>query len=232
MEIKNLVTAVLAVMKEVENIDKNLSVGTGYGSYKGVQDKDVKLAFNRAMVKNGLVMLPVDVQGNATIERWEETYNGNKKVKQSVLTEVHTKYLLAHTSGECVELAGYGHGVDSQDKSAGKATTYAMKYALLYSFVTPTGSIDDADKTHSEEIETPPKKAVKKQVKKPAKPTQPAKATNIPSEAEIDKAINIIRLLDTAKEMRELANSDGFKKYRVSERYNKEVKSIIATKEM
>ena len=44
---------------------------------------------------------------------------------------VKTKYLLLHESGESLELAGYGHGIDSQDKGAGKATTYAMKNALL-----------------------------------------------------------------------------------------------------
>jgi hypothetical protein len=40
--------------------------------------------------------------------------------------------------------------VDTQDKSAGKATTYALKNALLYTFLVPTGTIDDADVTHSE----------------------------------------------------------------------------------
>jgi hypothetical protein len=49
-------------------------------------------------------------------------------------------------------LAGYGHGVDSQDKGAGKATTYAMKNMLLYSFMTPVGKIDDTETTHSEDI--------------------------------------------------------------------------------
>ena len=62
-----------------------------------------------------------------------------------------------HESGEYEIISGYGHGVDTMDKAAGKATTYALKYALLYTFMTPTGRIDDTDNTHSEEIE-PPKK--------------------------------------------------------------------------
>ena len=52
-----------------------------------------------------------------------------KKSKQSVFTDAHTKYLLLHTSGESIELSGYGQGVDTQDKGAGKATTYALKNA-------------------------------------------------------------------------------------------------------
>ena len=47
---------------------------------------------------------------------------------------------------------GYGHGIDSQDKAPGKATTYALKYALLYTFMVATGKIDDADSTHSDDI--------------------------------------------------------------------------------
>ena len=46
------------------------------------------------------------------------------------------------------------------DKSAGKATTYALKYALLYLFMVPTGKIDDADKTQPpKEGRQAPKKA-------------------------------------------------------------------------
>jgi hypothetical protein len=56
---------------------------------------------------------------------------------------------------------GYGHGVDPQDKGAGKATTYALKNCLLYTFLTPVGKIDDTDKTHSDEIPSPPKSTLK-----------------------------------------------------------------------
>jgi hypothetical protein len=64
--------------------------------------------------------------------------------------------MLLHRSGESMEIAGYGHGTDPQDKAAGKATTYALKYAMLYTFLVPTGDIDDADKTHSDQHATPP----------------------------------------------------------------------------
>ena len=61
-----------------------------------------------------------------------------------------------------MQIVGYGHGVDSQDKGAGKATTYALKYALLYSFLTPVGKIDDSDTHHSEEITVPKTQATPK----------------------------------------------------------------------
>lgn len=153
---ENLSKAIIAVMNDVKGIEKSMTVGEGRMSYKGVPDKEVKKIIGASMAKNGLSMLPIDVEAITKIERWEEAdYSGKIKTKQSVFTEVKTKYLLLHTSGESLEISGYGHGVDSQDKGAGKATTYALKYALLYSFLVPTGDIDDADAMHSQEIETP-----------------------------------------------------------------------------
>ena len=147
--------AIINVMKEVKNIDKNLQVGEGKSAYKGVADKDVKSVIGQAMEKHGLAIIPLSINPKVDIQRWEETNNYGTKMKTQVFTEVSTKYLLLHESGESLEIEGYGHGIDSQDKSAGKATTYALKYALLYTFLVPTGQIDDTDKVSSEYIETP-----------------------------------------------------------------------------
>jgi hypothetical protein len=157
---KEISKAILAVMQEVKGIDKSMTVGSGKSSYKGVSDQVVKEILQPAMIKNGLSILPTDVQAKTTTDRWEETTEYGKKMKQSTFTEVTTKYLLLHTSGESIELAGYGHGVDNQDKGAGKATTYALKYALLYTFLIPTGKIDDADTTHSDDVDVPKGKSV------------------------------------------------------------------------
>lgn len=155
---KNLVKALIQVMKDIPGIEKNTTVGTGQNSYQGVSDKDVKESVRKAMISNGLIIVPVDIEDNVRIERWEEEreWNGKKSIqqKQSVFTTVKTTYKLIHESGEELQVVGYGHGVDSQDKGAGKATTYALKYALLYLGLIPTGAIDDADNTHSEEIQT------------------------------------------------------------------------------
>ena len=127
---KNLTKAVIAVMKAVKGMEKNSKVGTGKSSYNGTKDQDVKEVFNEALAKNGLIMLPIDIEEHTEIERWQESTQYGDKMKQSVFTKVKTKYLLAHESGEQIELVGYGHGVDTQDKSAGKATTYALKNCL------------------------------------------------------------------------------------------------------
>jgi len=157
--ISELMKAVVKVMADVSNIEKNLTVGTGISAYKGVSDKDVKEKVGSAMEKNGLAIFTTKVEPSIQIDRWEEDviYNGNtqRKTKQQAFTEVKTNYILAHTSGEWIELAGYGQGVDTQDKGAGKATTYALKNILLYTFMIPTGTIDDSDNEHSDSKEVP-----------------------------------------------------------------------------
>lgn len=161
---ENLAKAVIAVMREVKGMEKNSRVGGNSASaYDGTKYSDVAEKFNEAMEKNGLCILPTSVEDETFIDRWEEEDQWSKstpkamKTKQSVFTKVKTKYLLLHSSGESVTLAGYGHGVDPQDKGAGKATTYALKNALLYTFLTPVGKMDDSDTTHSNDIKTPPK---------------------------------------------------------------------------
>jgi hypothetical protein len=153
----NLIKAVLSVMDEVKGIDKTMNVGTGSSSYKGMSDKEVKKIIGTSMKKHGLVIFPIGIEPKTTIERWEESGQYGNKTKQSVFTEVVTTYLLCHESGESVELKGLGNGADSQDKSAGKSTTYALKNTLLYTFLVPTGTIDDADNTHSDEAAVPRK---------------------------------------------------------------------------
>ena len=149
---KNLAKAIISVMNDIKGIEKTMTVGEGRMSYKGVPDQEVKKIIKASMVKNGLCLLPIKIEPTTRVERWEEADNyGKVKMKQTVFTEVNATYLLMHESGESQEISGYGQGVDSQDKGAGKATTYALKYALLYSFLVPTGDIDDADSTHSQD---------------------------------------------------------------------------------
>lgn len=164
-KIDELVKAIIQVMGKVKNIEKTMTVGSGNNAYKAVSDKDVKLAVGQAMEDAGLALVPIDVQPTTRIERWEEAdYQSKIKTKQNVFTEVKVDYLLMHTSGQFIHVQGYGHGTDPQDKSAGKATTYAMKYLLLYMFIVPTGSIPDSD------VPTPPvnMKPLPKEVEKTA----------------------------------------------------------------
>lgn len=150
--IKAIAAAIILVMQEVKNIEKNAEVGSGTYKYSGVSDKDVKQQVGAAMVKFGLCIVPTGIASKAEMARWNE----GGRDKQQVFVEVTTTYLLMHAeSGEWLEITGYGHGIDTMDKAAGKATTYGLKYALLYTFMIATGKIDDADTTHSKDLPVP-----------------------------------------------------------------------------
>jgi hypothetical protein len=179
---ENLAKALVACMGDIDNVEKNSTVGSGNYSYKGVSDKDVKVTARRAMIKHGLSLIPTGVHNEIHVDRWEE---GGRQ-KQSVFVEVKTTYTLLHISGESMEIAGYGHGMDTADKAAGKATTYALKYALLYLFMIPTGEIDDADKTHSDEMTAPPKNARRTTATPTAKPVPVAKPSLTPEHKHWD----------------------------------------------
>lgn len=153
----SLHNAIIRVMEEVKGIDKSTTVGEGKNAYKGVADKDVKLIIGQSMAKNGLTCIPIDVKPTTRIDRWEEVNSYGNKQKQSVFVEVVVTYKLTWAGdGSSIDIVGYGHGVDSQDKASGKAMTYALKNALLYSFLVPTGAIDDTDNSHSDQLPTPP----------------------------------------------------------------------------
>ena len=161
--ISELVEAITKVMSQVRGMEKNSRVGVGKAAYDGTKDQDVKEAFNKALSGNGLCIIPIKITPTVRVDRFEALdYNKNKVQKQSVFTEVNCEYILAHTSGQYMQISGYGHGVDPQDKGAGKATTYALKNALLYTFLTPVGKIDDTDTTHSNDIAPPPPKSPNK----------------------------------------------------------------------
>ena len=162
---KNIIKAIIKVQQTVCNLEKNASVGIGKNSYDGTKMFDVMTAFNKAMSDNGLSILTTDIDDDIRVERWNEQTPYGEKSKQSVFCALKVKYLLLHTSGESVELAGYGHGVDPQDKASGKALTYSLKNTLINTFLTPVGKVEDTDATHSDDIDVPKKKATPKKTK-------------------------------------------------------------------
>ena len=144
-------------MAEVEYLQKDDTVGTGVNAYKGISDEKVKLTLRKSMITHGLICVPVSIVTETKQERWTEadpySKTGGTKTKQQIFSDIKVTFRIYHVSGSYIEGQSTGHGVDSQDKAAGKAMTYAMKIFLLNTFMIPTG--DDTDKTHSIDIEIP-----------------------------------------------------------------------------
>ena len=77
---KNLIKAVLNCMKEIENIDKGMTVGAGTKvAYKGVSDKDVKIIVGKSMKANGLVIFPTNIEEKTETNYFLDKYGNSKQ---------------------------------------------------------------------------------------------------------------------------------------------------------
>lgn len=142
----NIFEKINAVMKEIEYLTKDDQVSFGTTKYKAISEEKVTTAVRNELVKQGIVIIPVEQQSeNKELIRTEKSVN--------MLTSVHVKYRIQNIedSNDYIEVESNGTGVDTQDKGVGKAMTYAYKYMLLRTFAIPTG--EDPDKISSAEID-------------------------------------------------------------------------------
>lgn len=147
---KNIYQRISDVMADVSYLQKDDDVPTGNGkSYKAITEEKVTSAIRAAMIKHGLVIVPIRQEHTRTDETVETKY-GNRINR---ITEVDTTYRIQNIDNpdDYIEAVSSGTGADTQDKGIGKAMTYAYKYLLLRTFAIPTG--EDADKISSEKYD-------------------------------------------------------------------------------
>ena len=147
-EAKTVYEKILAVMSAVNYLNKDGFVETGKGKgYKALTDEKVLAAVRPALVAAGLVILPVKMEQQRTDEQ-VKAYDGSTKTNR--ITDVSVTYRIINVSDpdDFVEVVSSGTGVDTQDKGIGKAMTYAKKYAILNSFLIPSG--EDTDQISSD----------------------------------------------------------------------------------
>lgn len=133
----NIYQRINAVMQDIQYLTKDDRVEYKNTKYKAISEEKVTTAVRSSMMKNGLVMFPIQ----QSISRDEQ------------ITTVNVTYQMVNMDNpdEMILIASSGQGYDSQDKGSGKAMTYAFKYALLRTFMIPTG--EDPDKVSSEQID-------------------------------------------------------------------------------
>ena len=146
----NVYQKISKIMSEVEYLKKDDKVitnqKTGAG-YNAITEEKVTTAVRNAMVKYGIVIIPIEQEHKREDEILKD-YQGNEKVSR--LTTVDTKYRIQNIDDkdDYVIAVSSGTGADTQDKGIGKAMTYSYKYLLLRTFAIPTG--EDTDKISSE----------------------------------------------------------------------------------
>lgn len=125
--VPNIYQKIVSVMSELHYIAKGDKMVNG--QYRFVSHDQVTAKVHPLLVKYGIVIVP-------SVE--EMFVEGNRFT---------AKLLICFVNSECPSdnftVRYVGQGIDSGDKGAGKAISYAYKYALLKTFCLETG--DDPD---------------------------------------------------------------------------------------
>jgi len=146
----NIYEKLSAITTELSTVAKNLEVGVGQNKYKAVGEADVLRAVKPLEAKYKVYSYPVSrtIIESGTVE--STNYKGEVKKNLFERIEVVYRFVNIEKPDEYIDITSYGDGIDSQDKSVGKAMTYADKYALLKAYKIITG--EDPDQNASEEL--------------------------------------------------------------------------------
>lgn len=197
----NIYEKLLAISNDLSRVAKNLEVGFGQSKYKAVGEADVLAAIKPLEAQYGVYSYPFK---RTIIETSElETKSGTKNLFLRI--ETIYRFVNVDNPSEYIDITSYGDGVDSQDKSVGKAMTYADKYGLMKAYKIITG--DDPDQNASEELKGKTATKTAKTAQKPpisggspnvatTTKAQPTEATNMTNE----QALIIFNLDDKLKD--------------------------------
>lgn len=147
----NIYERLLLISTDLQTVAKNLEVSMGKaGKYKAVGEADVLRAVKPLELKHRVYSYPIEreIIESGTIESVD--YNGNPKKQLFERIRVVYRFINIDKPEEFIDITSYGDGIDSGDKSVGKAMTYADKYALLKAYKMVTG--DDPDQEGSQEL--------------------------------------------------------------------------------
>lgn len=146
----NIYEKLSAISIELSAVAKNLEVGVGQNKYKAVGEADVLKAVKPLEAKYKVYSYPANrtIIESGQIE--SITYKGEVKKNLFERIEVTYRFVNMEDPKEYIDIISYGDGIDSQDKSVGKAMTYADKYALLKAYKIITG--EDPDQYASEDL--------------------------------------------------------------------------------
>lgn len=146
----NIFAKLLAISSEIKTVAKNLEVSMGGGKYKAVGELDVLNAVKPLEHKHGVYSYPVsrEIVESGTLESVDSRGNTKRQLFERIKTTY--RFVNIDCPSEYIEIVSYGDGIDSGDKSVGKAMTYADKYALLKAYKVMTG--DDPDQDASDDL--------------------------------------------------------------------------------
>ncbi len=129
------------VMYEAERIPKNGTAPAAMGGYKFVEVGDAADFIRKALAEKVVTMMPTSIEVLGEVEH--ATTKGGTMTTYTIRMDWT---ITDGESGETFVVPSLGVGSDTGDKFASKATTNAMKYALLSGFLLSTG--DDNERAN------------------------------------------------------------------------------------
>lgn len=128
--ITKLLAAKAALMAELQSVPKLSSTSTGNNSFQYAGELDLLMHIRPLMLKHGLDISPVGAQ----VERRDQSTSTGKASASSGVTAT---YLLAHSSGEWMQVQVCGSAMDGAGRDTSQAMTDAYKTALFQAFMLP-----------------------------------------------------------------------------------------------
>ena len=144
----NIYQRLSKITEELATVKKGLTVGSGSYGYKAVGEMDILNAVKPLEIEHGVYSYPMS-RNLVSQEILETEKNGKVSTKFMMRVETTYRFVNIDKPSEFVDQVSYGDGVDSLDKSPGKAMTYSDKYSLMKAYKIMTG--DDPDQKHSNE---------------------------------------------------------------------------------
>jgi hypothetical protein len=141
-------SALCACMAEVEAIGKNRQNQEQRYKYRGIDDLYNSL---HPLFARHRIFITCDV---LTLERSERTTGSGK-----LLNVVHGTYRVTFHAedGTSVSVVSAGEAMDLSDKATNKASSAALKYALMQTLLIPTEEAKDSEVDSLEAVAAPPR---------------------------------------------------------------------------
>lgn len=185
----NIYEKLSLIENEIGVVEKGLSVSMGKGSYKAVSERDVLDAIKPIERKYRVYSYPYDTEiiNNEVLEK---SSNYGTTTSQFLRLKRVYRFVNIDKPDECVDVISYGDGIDTGDKSPGKAMTYADKYALMKAYKLSTG--DDPDK------EASPKEGYRRATTQPISDSQKETIKRLYEDEELNNVLakNNIKSID------------------------------------
>ena len=136
---KNVYQRINSVMQQVKYVQKDVSVSGG-GSYKAVSHDMVLAVVRPAMLENGIVTRVELLKGKITQFR-----DLKIDIKMHMYEAVYrVDFVNIDKPEDFMSVTVPSHANDTGDKAPGKATSYAVKYAMLKTFGLETGENEES----------------------------------------------------------------------------------------